>query len=37
MNKYLYEQLRKIKMLQEKKPNLDISKYLIRQKKVRKK
>ena len=33
MNKYLYEQLRRIKILQEKKPNLDLSKYLIRQKK----
>ncbi len=33
MNKYLYEQLRRIKILQEKEPNLDLSKYLIRQKK----
>ena len=33
MNKYLYEDIKKLKRLKEKKPNLDLSKYLIRQKK----
>jgi len=33
MNKYLYEEIKKLKRSEEKKPNLDLSKYLIRQKK----
>ena len=31
MNKYLYEEIRKIKRLEEKEPNLDLSKYAIRE------
>ena len=31
MDKYLYEEIRKIKRLEEKEPNLDLSKYAIRE------
>ena len=31
MNKYLYEDIKKLKRSEEKKPNLDLSKYEIRQ------
>ena len=31
MDKYLYEEIRKIKSLDEKEPNLDLSKYLVRE------
>ena len=32
LDKYEYEEIRKIKKLEEKKPNLDLSKYVIREK-----
>jgi hypothetical protein len=35
MDEYLYEEIRKIKRLEEKEPNLDLSKYLIREKKTK--
>ena len=31
MDKYLYEEIRKIKRLEEKEPNLDLSKYAVRE------
>ena len=31
MDKYLYEEIRKIKRLEKKEPNLDLSKYVIRE------
>ena len=31
MDKYLYEEIRKIKRLEKKEPNLDLSKYAVRE------
>ena len=35
MDKYLYEEIRKIKRLEEKEPNLDLSKYAVREEKTK--
>lgn len=35
MDKYLYEEIRKIKRLEEKEPNLDLSKYAVREKETK--